>query len=163
MKIKFIVTFINIAFIFVCGELKVFEDVDVTVEFIETINNLLDLDVMNSRNPFGNVIKAPIKKDNFNSIKMILNDSIYYLKNIQTADGTYLHRVNYSYTYIINFSYDSLNSEEHIMYKLFYIYVEGGWNSNPTCIQFKGIFCHLLCRCCVLPSKTGNSIPLDDT
>lgn len=39
----------------------------------------------------------------------------------------------------------------------------GGWNNSPTAIQFEYIFRHLLVRCGVLPSKTGNATQQDDT
>lgn len=40
---------------------------------------------------------------------------------------------------------------------------QGGWNNNPSACQFQAIFCLLMVRCGVSPSKTGNVAAQDDT
>ncbi len=39
----------------------------------------------------------------------------------------------------------------------------GGWNNNPTAGQFQGIFRHLMVRCGVSPSISGNVVEQNET
>ena len=41
--------------------------------------------------------------------------------------------------------------------------ISGGWNNNPTSLQFEATFRHLMVRCGVKPSSNGNVAALDET
>ncbi len=43
------------------------------------------------------------------------------------------------------------------------VFVLGGWNNNPTAGQFQGIFRHLMVRCGVSPSISGNVVEQNET
>lgn len=48
--------------------------------------------------------------------------------------------------------------------KVLYVCVfSGGWNNNPSAGQFQAIFRHLMVRCGVSPSTSGNVVVRDDT
>ena len=53
----------------------------------------------------------------------------------------------------------------HAMYFKLYLYLfsSGGWNNNPTAAQFLATYRHMLHRCGVRPSTTGNVTALDPT
>lgn len=54
-------------------------------------------------------------------------------------------------------------SQDHLELLFSSIRASGGWNNNPTAGQFQGIFCHLMVRCGVSPSTSGNVTEQNDT
>lgn len=54
-------------------------------------------------------------------------------------------------------------SQDHLELLFNSIRESGGWNNNPTAGQFQGIFRHLMVRCGVSPSISGNVVEQNET
>lgn len=160
-----------------------FEGCEETVEFIRKIDGAFD--VLNSRNPLGKGLKAPMKTTNQERTKNILQSAEEYLLGLKDGGGTPMH-CGPRRTAIIGFIASSRSiskifeelvlapnarcrylltyklSQDHL--ELFFSAIRscGGFNNNPTVRQFKSAYKRLLMRH-EIKNGTGNCIIRDNT
>ena len=154
-----------------------------TVKFIRCFDRLFD--VLNSRNPKANNFKAPIRKTNYEFVKQFLNYACDYVKGLKGPDGQSILKSkrktgflgflvcaeavhglandlvsgeNPGLKYLLTYKM----SQDHL--ELFFgaVRASGGWNNNPTAIQFRAAYKQLLMRHNITGGR-GNCVPQDDT
>ena len=164
-------------------EMPQFKGCGPTVKFIRCFDRLFD--VLNSRNPKANNFKAPIRKTNYDFVKKFLNDACEYIKGLKGPDGQSIltskrktgflgflvcveavHGLakdlvcgeNPVLKYLLTYKM----SQDHL--ELFFgaVRASGGWNNNPTAMQFRAAYKQLLMRHSITGGR-GNCIPQDDT
>ena len=165
------------------NELPQFKGCGPTVYFIRVFDRLFD--VLNSRNPKANNFKAPIRKTNYEYVNKFLNDACEYIKGLKVPGGqTILKskrktgflgflvcveavrglakdlvcRENPILKYLLTYKM----SQDHL--ELFFgaVRAAGGWNNNPTAMQFRSAYKQLLMRHNITGGR-GNCVPQDDT
>ncbi len=165
---------------------KVMKDSDgnPTVKFIRIFDRLFD--VLNSRNPKANSFKAPIRKTNYQFVKKFLNDACEYIKGLKGPDGMQPILKSKRKTGFLGFllcaeavqglAKDLVSGENPVLkyiltYKMSQDHLElffgavrasGGWNNNPTAMQFRSAYKQLLMRHNITGGR-GNCVPQDDT
>ena len=160
-----------------------FVDSDATCTFIEYFDHLFDL--LNSRNPFGKLYKAPMKVENEHIFLPFLEKAEQYIRSLKDPTGKlitstqkktafvgflmtlisvkqlYLTQVkppDSPLSYLLTYKL----SQDHL--ELFFAGVRssGGFNNNPTVQQFSACYRRMIARhqikCC-----TGNCVPQDST
>lgn len=159
-----------------------FKDATATIEFIRIFDRLFD--IMNAKNSFGKGFKSPIKLSNRFVWEEIFESSKSYILQLKCEEKDILQhrRKTFKLGFLINiFIYknvalDLLTREnEPLLYFLPYktsqdhaeitfscIRSTGGWNNNPSALQFKWIIRKMLYRNSVLPSKNANCQDLED-
>ena len=139
-------------------KLKQFENSEGTVRFLRIFNKLFDL--LNSRNPFGKYSKAPMKQSNDHIWQEVLSVSENYILKLKSTNGSLMYSNDKKITGFIGFLIN-IYSVRHIymkyvgpekplkyllMYKLSQDHLElffgsarakGGFNNNPTAVQFR--------------------------
>jgi len=147
-----------------------------TTRFIRTIDKLFDM--LNSRNPFSHGYKSPLCLSNRVYWKASFNKIAHYLLSLRAADGVTSIFKTPRFTPFLCFILDiesitSLADEllEERQFKYFLTYrtsqdhiellfgkirQRGGWNNNPTTIQFCSALKTILMSKFVRPSKNGN-------
>lgn len=156
-----------------------FTNVDGTVSFLRTIDQLFD--ILNSRIPGATGFKAPTTRENFHEKMEYLMDTRRYLLSLQTASGTpivksvnstgfigfvfciesFLNIVRdllwhpcHPFSYVLGYKF----SQDHL--ELFFNAIRGslGWNNNPTAHQLAFIFRRFLVHVGVEPDSSGNCV-----
>ena len=165
-------------------EMPQFRGCGPTVKFIRIFDRLFD--VLNSRNPKANSFKAPIRKTNYQFVKKFLNDACEYIKGLKGPDGMQPILKSKRKTGFLGFllcveavhglAEDLLSGENPVLkyiltYKMSQDHLElffgavrasGGWNNNPTAMQFRSAYKQLLMRHNITGGR-GNCVPQDDT
>ena len=169
-----------------CNEglkLPQFRGCEATVQFIRHVDSTFD--VLNSRNPLGKGFKAPMRKTNNERTQKILAESREFLLGLKSNDGNFMHlgsrRVgfvgfvvsidsivkvfeelvdapNAPLSYVLTYKF----SQDHL--ELFFAAVRshGGFNNNPTALQFMSSYKRLLMRHDI-HNGDGNCTIIDNT
>ena len=164
-------------------EMPQFKGCGPTVKLIRMFDRLFD--VLNSRNPKANSFKAPIRKTNYQFVKKFLNDACEYIKGLKGPEGQSILKskrktgflvfllcakavqglvkdlvsgANPVLKYILSYKMN----QDHL--ELFFgaVRASGGWNNNPTAMQFRSAYKQLLTRHNITGGR-GNCVPQDDT
>ncbi|CAB3238852.1 unnamed protein product [Arctia plantaginis] len=159
-----------------------FKNSEATVQFINTINNLFD--IMNSRKFPGIDFKAPINEKNETKYLTFLEKTEVYLKHLAVPGDEQKLINSRNKTGFLGMCvcmnslkdlYQRLVKEEKIlkfipMYKVSQDHLEiffsvvrshGGFNNNPSALQFKAIYKKLLVHMELKQSFKGNCVPLE--
>ncbi|CAB3242624.1 unnamed protein product [Arctia plantaginis] len=159
-----------------------FKNSEATVQFINTINNLFD--IMNSRKFPGIDFKAPINEKNETKYLTFLEKTEVYLKHLAVPGDEQKLITSRNKTGFLGMCvcmnslkdlYQRLVKEEKIlkfipMYKVSQDHLEiffsvvrshGGFNNNPSALQFKAIYKKLLVHMELKQSFKGNCVPLE--
>ena len=164
-------------------EMPQFKGCGPTVKFIRTFDRLFD--VLNSRNPKPNNFKAPIRKTNYQYVKRFLDDACDYIKGLKGPGGqsilTSKRKTGFLGFFMCAKAVNGLakdlvcgenpvlkylltykTSQDHL--ELFFgaVRASGGWNNNPTGMQFRSAYKQLLMRHNITGGQ-GNCVPQDDT
>ena len=157
-----------------------FCDSEGTIRFVRTIDRLFDL--LNTRNPFGNGFKTPLKLSNKEVWENTIKSSIDYLLALRCVDGRPLveHRRN---TFIIGFIVSAKSAEKlaldmlensysyFLTYKVSQDHLEllfacirgkNGYNNNPDVRIFKSALKRLMLRNSIVASKNANCAMLEE-
>ena len=160
-----------------------FKSCGATVKFIRKFDRLFD--VVNSRNPRANSFKAPIRKANYEFVKKFLNEASQYIKGLKCPEGKSVLKSKRKTGFlgflvcidsvsgmaedlvcgenpILKYILTYKMSQDHL--ELFFgaVRAAGGWNNNPTALQFRSAYKQLLMRHDITGGR-GNCIPQDDT
>lgn len=160
-----------------------FKNSEGTVKFLRVFDKLFD--VLNSRNPFGSGLKAPMRLTNRERWMSVLSEAEEYILGLKDDQGQQMYQHKRKKTGFLGFLLN-INSVKEIfqqyvgsenaplkyllMYKLSQDHLElffsavrskGGFNNNPTVLQFKTAYKWLLMRHHI--KSTGNCIPIDET
>ena len=164
-------------------EMPQFKGCGPTVKFIRTFDRLFD--VLNARNPKPNNFKAPIRKTNYQYVKRFLDDACDYIKGLKGPGGqsilTSKRKTGFLGFFMCAKAVNGLakdlvcgenpvlkylltykTSQDHL--ELFFgaVRASGGWNNNPTAMQFRSAYKQLLMRHNITGGQ-GNCVPQDDT
>jgi len=159
-----------------------FKNATVTIEFIRIFDRLLD--IMNARNSFGKGFKSPMKLSNQYVWKEIFENAKSYILQLKCEEKNILQhrRKTFALGFLINIlSYKNLAldlltrenepfiyflpykaSQDHAEITFSCIRSAGGWNNNPSALQFKWNIRKMLYRNSVIPSKNANCQDLED-
>ena len=168
----------------ICG----FEQCLGTAKFISMIDRLFD--IFNSKSPFGKGYKGPIRLSNIENTRKFLEETrnvlltatqsnnqkvcegkrkiafIGFAFNIQILLGLsdyMLTQIQPSFKYVLTYKF----SQDHL--EIFFSNIRhcGGWNNNPSALQFRSAYRSLLCHAgieiCDSDYKASNCVPMDDT
>lgn len=164
-------------------KLPQFKGCEATVQFLRHVDAAFD--VLNSRNPLGKGTKAPLNKKNKDRMLKVLKDAEAFILGITDVGGKPIYLTprrtgfigfvasiksiiklfedlvlspNAPMSYLLTYKF----SQDHL--ELFFSAVrgKGGFNNNPTAIQFKAAYKRLLMRH-KIKFGTGNCLVLDDT
>ncbi len=164
-------------------EMPQFRGCGPTVKFIRIFDRLFD--VLNSRNPKVNGFKAPIRKTNYQFVKKFLNDACEYIKGLKGPEGQSILKSKRKTGFlgfllcaeaVQGLAKDLVSGENPVLkyiltYKMSQDHLElffgavrasGGWNNNPTAMQFRSAYKQLLMRHNITGGR-GNCVPQDDT
>lgn len=164
-------------------ELKIseFKDSEATVAFLKNFDRIFD--ILNSRNPFGKGYKAPLKMSNQHLWQPFLADMKNYISNLKDSSGRYVlqsRRKTGFLGFLICIAsteslFESLVSSQLVKYLLMYKFSQdhlelffcavrgaGGFNNNPTCLQFTAAYKRLLLKLGIRISA-GNCQQRDET
>lgn len=155
---------------------KDFKNVTSTIEFIRTLDRLFDM--MNARNIFGKGFKSPMTLVNQNVWASVLDNAKDYILQLKCERISILEhrRKTFAVGFLINvMSYkklalDLLNkeneplkyflpyktSQDHAELTFSYIRSAGGWNNNPSALQFRWIIRKMFFRNSLSSSKNAN-------
>ena len=157
-----------------------FCDSEGTIRFIRTIDRLFDL--LNTRNPFGNGFKTPLKLSNKEVWENTIKSSIEYLLALRCVDGRPLveHRrktfiigfigsaksaeklaldmLENSYSYFLTYKV----SQDHLELLFACIRGKNGYNNNPDVRIFKSALKRLMLRNSIVASKNANCAMLEE-
>ena len=163
-------------------EIPAFHDSAPTVKFIRIFDHLFD--IFNSRNPYGKHYKSPLRESNKQAWQPFLTEAMQYISTLTDSCGTPMVKTkrktgflgflvaiksieclfnelvrnkNVSMTYLLTYKL----SQDHLELFFAAIRSSGGWNNNPTAIQFMAAYKRLLLRHEV--SASGNCTALDAT
>jgi hypothetical protein len=145
-------------------EMPQFRGCGPTVKFIRIFDCLFD--VLNSRNPKANSFKAPIRKTNYQFVKKFLNDACEYIKGLKGPEGQSILKSKRKTGFLVcaeavqGLAKDLVSGENPVLkyvltYKMSQDHLElffgavraaGGWNNNPTAMQFRSAYKQLLMR-----------------
>ena len=160
-------------------KIKEFKDSEATEKYIRVIDRLFD--IMNSRNPLGKGFKAPLKTCNKTVWEPFLNEAFDYLLHLKMRNGTLLYKSKHKTAFIgfmlaietfkqmfyelvekdnspLNYILTYKCSQDHLELLFCAIRGSGGFNNNPTIVQFIAIYKRLLLRSHIGGSK-GNCTP----
>ena len=154
-----------------------------TVKFIRVFDRLFD--VLNSRNPRANSFKAPIRKTNYEFVKKFLDNACEYIKGLKGPDGRPILQSKRKTGFlgfllcvkavhglakdlvcgenpVLKYLLTYKMSQDHL--ELFFgaVRASGGWNDNPTAMQFRSAYKQLMMRHNITGGR-GNCVPQDDT
>ena len=160
-----------------------FQGCGATVKFIRKFDRLFD--VLNSRNPRAKNYKAPIRKTNYQFVKKFLDEACEHIKGLKGPEGQPLVKSQRKTGFlgfllcveavlglakdlvcddnpVLNYILTYKMSQDHL--ELFFGAVRsaGGWNNNPTALQFRSAYRQLMMRHEIKGGR-GNCIPQDDT
>lgn len=157
---------------------KNFVGSEATIEFIRYIDRIFD--IFNAKNPFGVGYKAPLRLTNKNFWMNVISETKNYLANLIIDEENILsHRRKtpalgliidcVSFKNLIDelLSDDGINMKYFLPYKCSQDHVEiffscvrarGGFNDNPSALQFRYIMRKLLFRNSVQPTVSANII-----
>ena len=153
-----------------------------TVRFIRTMDHLFD--ILKSQSPCGTGPKGPLRKENIHYWKPKLLHFHDYLESMKTTDGVPLleHRRKTAFSGLIITVNSVLNlatelllrevmsfkyfltyklSQDHLELFFSKIRSRGGFNNNPSVMQFKAAFRSLILKNCIAPSMNANCLPLE--
>ena len=147
-----------------------------TTRFIRTIDKLFDM--LNSRNPFSRGYKSPLRLSNRVYWKTSFDNITRYLLSLRAADGVTSILKTPRFTPFLGFIVDIQSislladelledrqfkyfltyrtSQDHLELLFVKIRQRGGWNNNPTTVQFCSALKTILMSKFVRPSKNGN-------
>ena len=154
-----------------------------TVEFIRMFDRVFD--VLNSRNPRANNYNAPIRKTNYQFVKKFLDEACKYVKDLKGPEGQSMLMSQRKTGFLgflvcieaaLGMAKDLVCGEDPVLkyvltYKMSQDHLElffgavraaGGWNNNPTALQFRSAYKQLMMRHQITGGR-GNCIPQDDT
>ncbi|CAG4948590.1 unnamed protein product [Colias eurytheme] len=154
-----------------------------TIEFITNFNDLFD--ILNSRSLYSYGFKKPISEENFDMMNVKLEELETYLKTLRFIEGDLvinsgrktgflgflisikaLRIIFYKYIRIENAPLRYLctykMSQDHLEVFFSAIRSKGGFNNNPTALQFVSAYKRLLVHGELKNITTGNCIPLDN-
>ena len=142
-----------------------FNGCEPTVKFIRVFDRLFD--VLNSRNPRPNSFKAPIRKTNNEFVKKFLDDACEYIKSLKATDGQPILQSRHKTGFlgfrlcvkvvhvqakdlvrgenpVLKYLLTYKMSQDHL--ELFFgaVRASGGWNDNPTAMQFRSAYKQLM-------------------
>ena len=155
---------------------------EATVEFIRTVDKLFDL--LNSHSPVGKGSKSPLRLCNESYWKPLLIKFRSYLLCLKSADGISLvnHRRKTAFigfvmsiNTVLQLAHDLLHrtlnpfryfltyrlSQDHLELFFSKIRSRGGFNNNPSVLQFKAAFRSLVLKNCIAPSVNANCSELE--
>ena len=138
-----------------------------TVKFIHVFDRLFD--VLNSRNPRANSFKALIRKTNYEFVKKFLDNACEYIKGLKGPDGRSILQSKCQTGFlgfllcvkaVYGLAKDLVCGENLVLkylltYKmsldhseLFFgaVRASGGWNNNPTAMQFRSAYKQLMMK-----------------
>lgn len=161
-------------------EIADFVDSEATVEFIKKNNSIFD--ILNSRNFHTFGFKKPMNDKNYSDIENFLNEMENYIVGLKLKDqpilqtnrkvgffGFYICIQSLKKVYrnliaskILNFVPLYKMSQDHLECFFSSIRAKGGFNNNPTAIQFKGAYKRLVIHGEIKHITSGNCIPLED-
>lgn len=150
------------------------------MEFIKTIDVLFD--ILNSRNFNTFTYKKPLNPNNINEIRTVLSNIELYLMGIKLCGQPLImtnRKVGFmgflicikSLTIMYNNLVASGNMKFIPMYKVSQDHLEcffssvrskGGFNNNPTAIQFQSAYKRLIVHGEIKHLQSGNCVPLED-
>lgn len=158
-----------------------FADVDATVKFTQTMNNLFD--ILNSRNLMQFSYKQPLSAQNFEKVDSFLNTADKYISGLKTnVGGTFLLDTTVHTGFLglkvcissLKLLYQKLIgndilqflpvykcSQDHVELFFSSIRSHGGYNNNPTARQFQAAYKKLLVHVEIRETFRGNCIPLE--
>ena len=159
-----------------------FSDSAATVKFLRIFDELFD--VLNSRNPFGTGFKAPMRKTNRDRWQKALDNADKYIRQLKDTDGRQvtegkqrtgfvgflvcLHSVKAIFDTLVACDDPPMQylttykfSQDHLELFFSSVRARGGFNNNPTVLQFKAAYKRLLMRHSI--KTTGNCIIQDST
>ena len=164
-------------------EMPQFDGCGPTVKFIRVFDRLFD--VLNSRNPRANSFKAPIRKTNYEFVRTFLDNACEYIKGLKGPDGQPILKSKRKTGFlgflvcaeavrglakdlvceenpVLKYLLTYKMSQDHL--ELFFgaVRASGGWNNNPTAMQFRSAYKQLLMRHNITGGR-GNCVPQDDT
>lgn len=152
-----------------------------TVDFIRKVNNLFD--ILNSRNINAYGYKKPLNMKNFVNINVFLNEVFDYLSSLKLENGQNVVQSNRKVCIIglrccirgLQFLYKKLISSSELIflptYKLSQDHLEsffsairskGGFNNNPSAVQFRAAYKRLVVHGELKNIDTGNCTSLEN-
>ncbi|KAM7286096.1 THAP domain-containing 9 [Ixodes scapularis] len=162
---------------------QTFTDSEATVKFIRIFDKLFDM--MNSRNPLAKNFKAPLKMSRQHLWKPSFEEAARYILGLKDVRGQLLYLTRRKTAFVgflvamktfeglcetllggpeplMRYLLTYKCSQDHL--ELFFgaIRSKGGWNNNPTALQFRAAYKRLLVRHEVQQVK-GNSTVQDAT
>ena len=153
-----------------------------TVKFLRIFDELFD--ALNSRNPFGTGFKAPMRKTNRDRWQKALDTADKYIRQMKDTDGRQVtegkrrtgfvgfrvcfHSVKAIFDTLVACDDPPMQylttykfSQDHLELFFSSVRARGGYNNNPTVLQFKAAYKRLLMRHSI--KTTGNCIIQDST
>ena len=164
-------------------KLPQFQGSSATIKFIRIFDQLFD--ILNSRNPFAKGYKAPLRVQNKASWSSFLDSAFEYILGLKDTQGTLMYETRRK-TGFLGFLmaikstkeifHDYVEKETAplkylLTYKLSQDHIElffgairsaGGFNNNPTALQFTSAYKRLLLRSSIQGGK-GNCQKVDET
>lgn len=158
-----------------------FKGASATARFIRVFNNLFD--VLNSKSRFGKGLKAPMTLANEPEWKEVFRVSEHYIKGLKTDNGVALvntKRDTGFRGFLLAISaaealFDKLVRNGPLKYLLMYKFSQdalemyfglvrqlGGFNNNPTAVQFTAAYKRLLFKNELKASCNGNAFPIEN-
>ncbi|CAI6361435.1 unnamed protein product [Macrosiphum euphorbiae] len=159
-----------------------FNNVTATIEFIRIFDRLFD--IMNARNSFGKGFKSPMKLSNQFVWEEVFESAKSYILQLNCEEKNILQhrRKTFALGFLINIlSYKNLaldlltrenepllyflpykTSQDHAEITFLCIRSAGGWNNNPSALQFKWNIRKMLYRNSILSSKNANIQDLEN-
>jgi len=159
-----------------------FKNATATIQFIRFFDRLFDL--TNARNIFGKGFKSPMTLGNQYVWEEILKDANTYILQLKCEEKSILQhrRKTFALGFLVNImSYKNLaldllkkengplsyflpykTSQDHVEITLSCIRSVGGWNNNPSALQFRWCIRKMLYRNSVLSSKNANCQELEE-
>ena len=161
---------------------KRFENCDATIKFIKMFNGLFDL--LNSKSRFGKNLKCPISPETKDTCFQYFSAADTYIAGLKNRYGVKVlesanrtgffgfsialqnfkkiynkYCLNGPLDYILTYKF----SQDHLETLFSVIRSRGGFNNNPTAIQFSSAFKQILIHNEIKSSAESNCLPLDKT
>ena len=165
-----------------------FDDCLGTAKFVSIFDRLFD--IFNSKSPFAKGYKGPLTPANFEFNKKFLQDTKQILLTSTQSNGQKVCEGKRKIGFVgFAFNIESLLSLAHCMFteieppfkyiltykfsqdhlEIFFSNIRhsGGWNNNPSSLQFRSAYRSLLCRAgvqiCDTDYRASNCVPMDST
>ncbi|KAI5743067.1 hypothetical protein M8J77_014103 [Diaphorina citri] len=154
---------------------------EATCSFLKNFNDLFD--ILNSRSTRGFGTKKALNVSNYEMTKGFFEKMVPYIKELKNEKGVQLVKSNRKVGFLgfivcmssaLGMYEDQILSKKNLsflpMYKISQDHLEllfakirskGGWNNNPTAIQFKSALKKIIVATELLDLKSGNCIPLE--